>query len=58
MIGLGWLILDVSAVAKGLGLLAFHITEGPGGDSCDRELEREERDLFDRLAVGPDEWLP
>jgi hypothetical protein len=52
------LILVTSAVATALGLWAFHITEGPGGDSCDRELEREERDLFDRLSVGPDEWLP
>lgn len=58
MIGLGWLILITSAVATALGLLAFHITEDPGGDSCDQELEREERDLFDRMAVGADEWLP
>jgi hypothetical protein len=52
------LILVTSAVATALGLWAFHITEVSGGDSCDRELEREERDLFDRLSVGPDEWLP
>lgn len=58
MISLGWLILAVSVIATALGLWAFHITESRGGDSCDRELVREERDLFDRLAVGAEEWLP
>ncbi len=53
-------ILIVTAMAVALGLWAWRIDEGSGryGGTVDRDLERAERDLRDRMAVGAEEWLP